>query len=234
MSDISAPSFRPAGALGRVLAVGQLPVSPREVAVVPARVALEVILMLGLGLPEGAGCADRGHDPAGPETRGIYVADDGRSRRGWRSPRRAGAAAPGLPRSSPRRGSRSRRCPSLTCPLSTVRSSAYPKVKTYARTPGSRNVISKVPGAMGPCWRTSWYIRGPSTAPSPSSLTSRPWASPGASPARSTVKRTRAPEAGGVRTRLRSRAWKRNLTDPSGAPSTADSSPTVHSPDTAQ
>src|SRR3954470_9039371 len=73
MTDIGAPSFRRGGALGRVFAVGQLPVSPREVAGVAVRVALEVILMLGLGPPEGAGCADRGHHPAGPEARGVDV-----------------------------------------------------------------------------------------------------------------------------------------------------------------
>jgi hypothetical protein len=38
--------------------------------------------------------------------------------------------------------------------------SSQPNVKTYARTPGSSNVISKVRWRMGPRWRTSWYIRG--------------------------------------------------------------------------
>ena len=35
----------------------------------------------------------------------------------------------------------------------------YPKVKQYARTPGSRKVISKVRSVMGPVWRMSWYTR---------------------------------------------------------------------------
>src|SRR4051794_35844747 len=39
--------------LGRGLAVWQLPARPREVAGVAVRVALEVVLVLGLGLPEG-------------------------------------------------------------------------------------------------------------------------------------------------------------------------------------
>src|SRR5688572_11690736 len=52
---------------------------------------------------------------------------------------------------------------------------AQPKVKTYARTPGSRNVISKLRGAIAPRRRTSWYMRGSDTVPSPDSPTSRPW-----------------------------------------------------------
>src|SRR4051794_30330539 len=41
------------------LAVRQLPVRSREVAVVAVRIPLEVVLVFGLGLPERAGRADR-------------------------------------------------------------------------------------------------------------------------------------------------------------------------------
>src|SRR4051794_15205525 len=57
------------------LAVWQLPARPREVAVVAARVALEVVLVLGLGLPERDSLADLGHDLAGPQARGVDVGD---------------------------------------------------------------------------------------------------------------------------------------------------------------
>src|SRR3954451_25249445 len=70
---------------------------------------------------------------------------------------------------------------------------------------------------MAPCWRTSWYIRGPSTVPSPSVSTSTPWASPGGRPSRRTLKRTTAPEVGGVRTRLRSRLEAERERAPGGA-----------------
>ena len=53
----------------------QLPARPREVAVVAVRVALEVVLVLGLGLPEGDGLADLGHHRAGPQARGVDVGD---------------------------------------------------------------------------------------------------------------------------------------------------------------
>jgi hypothetical protein len=55
--------------------VWQLPARPREVAGVAVRVALEVVLIFGLGLPEAAGLADLGHDLARPEARGIDVGD---------------------------------------------------------------------------------------------------------------------------------------------------------------
>src|SRR4051794_5158528 len=106
----------------------------------------------------------------------------------------------------------------------------HPKVKTYARMPESRNVISNVRGALGPHWRTSWYIRGSVTVPAPDSSTSRPWASPGGRPSRRTAKRTGARESGGSRTRLTSRAWKRYVIEPAGASSAAASSRTDHSP----
>src|SRR5919202_476865 len=62
-------------ASGGGLPVGQLPARPREVAVVAARVALEVVLVLGLRLPERDGLADLGHDLAGPQAGGVDVGD---------------------------------------------------------------------------------------------------------------------------------------------------------------
>src|SRR5580693_1155834 len=44
----------------------QLPVRPEEVAGVSAGVVLQVVLVLGLGLPEVAGGTDLGHHLAGP------------------------------------------------------------------------------------------------------------------------------------------------------------------------
>src|SRR5687767_14417690 len=61
--------------LGGGLAVWQLPARPREVAVVAVRVALQVILVLGLGHPERDGRADLGHRLAGPQARGVDVGD---------------------------------------------------------------------------------------------------------------------------------------------------------------
>src|SRR3954447_24552174 len=58
-------------ALDRGLAVWKVPARPREVAVVAARIALEVVLVLRLGLPERDGLADLGHDLAGPQARGV-------------------------------------------------------------------------------------------------------------------------------------------------------------------
>src|SRR3954447_23153466 len=62
-------------ALDRGLAVWKVPARPREVAVVAARIALEVILVLRLGLPERDGLADLGHHLAGPQARGVDVGD---------------------------------------------------------------------------------------------------------------------------------------------------------------
>jgi hypothetical protein len=55
--------------------VGQLPAGAREVAGVAVRVALEVVLVLGLGLPERDGLADLGDDLAGPQAGGLDVGD---------------------------------------------------------------------------------------------------------------------------------------------------------------
>src|SRR3954447_24023475 len=62
-------------ASGGGLAVGQLPARPRKVAGVAVRVALEIVLVLGLGLPERDGLADLGHDLAGPQTGCVDVGD---------------------------------------------------------------------------------------------------------------------------------------------------------------
>src|ERR687897_2333287 len=78
---LSVPPTRPSfiavqsAALGGGLAVWQLPARPREVAVVAVRVVLEVVLVLGLGLPERDGLADLGHHLAGPQARGVDVGD---------------------------------------------------------------------------------------------------------------------------------------------------------------
>src|SRR3954468_15012613 len=69
------PACTSADRLRRVLAVGQLPVRPGEVAGVPPRIALEVVLVLGLGLPERDRLADLGHHFAGPQARGVDVGD---------------------------------------------------------------------------------------------------------------------------------------------------------------
>src|SRR3954469_16065486 len=69
------PARTSADRLRRVLAVRQLPVRPGEVAGVPAPIALEVVRVLGLGLPEPDGLTDLGHDLAGPQARGVDVGD---------------------------------------------------------------------------------------------------------------------------------------------------------------
>ena len=61
------------GGCGR--APRQDPVRPREVARVAVRIALEVVLMLGLGLPERAGRRNLGHDLPGPDARSLDVGD---------------------------------------------------------------------------------------------------------------------------------------------------------------
>ena len=53
----------------------ELPARPREVARVAVRDALQVVLVLGLGLPERDGLADLGHDLAGPQAGGLDVGD---------------------------------------------------------------------------------------------------------------------------------------------------------------
>src|SRR6185312_16239972 len=53
----------------------QHPAGPDEMAGVAARVVLEVVLMLGLGLPEVAGRRQFGHHLARPQAGGIHVGD---------------------------------------------------------------------------------------------------------------------------------------------------------------
>jgi hypothetical protein len=55
--------------------VRQLPVAPDEVAGIAVRNALQVILVLGLGLPEIAGRHHFGHDLAGPEIGRVDIGD---------------------------------------------------------------------------------------------------------------------------------------------------------------
>src|SRR3954453_9636330 len=71
---IATPVLR-RGASGGGLVVGQLPARSREVAGVAVGVALEVVLVLGLGLPERDGVADLGDHLAGPQARRIDVGD---------------------------------------------------------------------------------------------------------------------------------------------------------------
>ena len=59
----------------RGAAVGQHPARVREVAGVAVRVALQVVLVLRLGLPEGTGWGDVDDDLAGPEPGRLDVGD---------------------------------------------------------------------------------------------------------------------------------------------------------------
>src|ERR1700722_16097667 len=54
---------------------GKLPIRAHEVARVPVRIMEQVVLMLGLRLPEGAGRLDFGYDLTRPNARGIDVGD---------------------------------------------------------------------------------------------------------------------------------------------------------------
>ncbi len=53
----------------------KLPAGPREVAGVAVGVGLQVVLVLGLGLPERADRGDLGDDLAGPQAGGVDVGD---------------------------------------------------------------------------------------------------------------------------------------------------------------
>src|SRR5688572_24573069 len=53
----------------------QSPVGPDEMAGVAVRISLEVILMLGFGLPELACGNDLGHNFVGPQARSIDISD---------------------------------------------------------------------------------------------------------------------------------------------------------------
>src|SRR3954452_8492743 len=59
----------------RHLAPGQHPLRPDEVARITLRIALEIILVLGLGFPEIADASDFGHRLAGPYSGGVDVGD---------------------------------------------------------------------------------------------------------------------------------------------------------------
>ena len=64
------------GLVGNPVGAGwQPPVRPDEMAGVAVRNALQVVLMLGLSLPESAGRSDFGHHLPRPETRGIDIGD---------------------------------------------------------------------------------------------------------------------------------------------------------------
>src|SRR6186713_3325896 len=60
---------------GHALAHRQLPVRPHEVAGVPARIALQVVLVLGLRFPERARGSELGGDLARPQSGRIHVVD---------------------------------------------------------------------------------------------------------------------------------------------------------------
>src|SRR3546814_16946829 len=60
---------------GRRAAARQLPAGTHVMAGVAGRVALQVVLVLGLGLPEVACRLDLGDHPAGPEPAPIHVGD---------------------------------------------------------------------------------------------------------------------------------------------------------------
>src|SRR5437016_4645187 len=56
-------------------AARELPPRPREVAGVATRISLQIVLVLRLGLPEGAGGRDLGDDLARPQAGGVDVGD---------------------------------------------------------------------------------------------------------------------------------------------------------------
>ena len=63
------------GSGGRFCVPGQLPARPREVTGIALRVALEIVLVLGLGLPEFASGRDLRHNGAWPQARGVDIVD---------------------------------------------------------------------------------------------------------------------------------------------------------------
>src|SRR5690606_26087881 len=69
------PERHPARSAGGRGAPGEHPVRPREVAGVAVRVLQEVVLVLGLGLPERAGRLDGRHGLARPQARRVHVGD---------------------------------------------------------------------------------------------------------------------------------------------------------------
>src|SRR5258708_30488295 len=63
------------GCFGLLRPMRQAPVRPNEVTGVAIRIFLQVVLMLGLGLPERSGGGNLGDDPAPPQARSINVGD---------------------------------------------------------------------------------------------------------------------------------------------------------------
>src|ERR1700730_16073901 len=61
--------------LSRLLPHRELPTRPDEMAGVSAGIALQVVLVLGLRLPEGAGRGNFGHDLARPQAGGVDIGD---------------------------------------------------------------------------------------------------------------------------------------------------------------
>src|SRR5215831_13780037 len=61
------------GRLGGVAPGRQLPIRADEVAGIAVGVPLQVVLVLGLGFPEGAGGGDLGHDLPRPQAGGVDV-----------------------------------------------------------------------------------------------------------------------------------------------------------------
>ena len=73
--DSPVPSLRGGPCAWAQRALRQLPVRPREVAGVAPREALEIVLVLGFGLPEIARRRHLGDDLARPQPRGLDVGD---------------------------------------------------------------------------------------------------------------------------------------------------------------
>src|SRR5271165_229805 len=53
----------------------ELPIGPHEMTGIPVGISFQVILMLGLGLPEITGRCNLGHHFSRPKTRGIDIGD---------------------------------------------------------------------------------------------------------------------------------------------------------------
>src|SRR5688572_31725211 len=60
---------------GRLRPSREPPIGPREVAGIAAGIALQIILVLGLGLPEFARRLDLGDDLVRPDPRGVRILD---------------------------------------------------------------------------------------------------------------------------------------------------------------
>src|SRR5918995_1710556 len=71
----AAPPLGCAASGGRPGAPGQFPARAREVAGIAGRVALEIVLVFRLGLPEFAGGRDLRHNAAWPQSGGVDIVD---------------------------------------------------------------------------------------------------------------------------------------------------------------